>query len=669
MGYTNIFGGSPVKSALETYLQLSLTANTTLVWPVDNANSVNVVADTIDVTPSSSGFTITLPSALQGSLGATCVINNLSGSFTFSVLNAGGSTILTCAVGTVWFLYLADNSTANGTWRSFQFGAQAGSVNVAAIAGSGLLAVGSSLNQSMPVSSKNANYVAVNGDRASTLLWTGAAGTITLPSAATVASNWFVNIRNSGTGDITVSPPSGTIDGAVSKTFTAGVGSAIIFTDGTNYYTIGYGGSGTTSGFDYTTINVAGTGDYTITGAELNRISYKLTGILTGNRNFVVPATVQEYWINNATTGAFTLTVKTAAGTGQTVSQGGQAIVYCDGTNVIAGTSGITLPVPLASGGTGATTAAAARTALGSTAVGDALYITASAAAARTTLGSTTVGDAVFIAANAAAAQSALSLAAIAASGSASDLSAGTVPAARMPAFTGDITTVSGAVATTLATVNANVGSFGSAANTLSITVNGKGLITAASAAAIAITAGQVSGLAASATTDTTNAGNISAGTLLAARMPALTGDITTSAGAVATTLATVNANVGSFGSASSVATFTVNAKGLITAAGSTSIAIASGAVSGLAASATTDTTNATNITSGALPAGRMPALTGDVTTSAGAVATTIAAGAVTASKVGGGVLRQGSLGSGVITVQSGGTASGGSDGDIFLIY
>jgi hypothetical protein len=39
----------------------------------------------------------------------------------------------------------------------------------------------------------------------------------------------------------------------------------------------------------------------------------------------------------------------------------------------------------------------------------------------------------------------------IATSGSASDLSAGTVPAARMPALTGDVTTVAGAVATTIA--------------------------------------------------------------------------------------------------------------------------------------------------------------------------------------------------------------------------
>ena len=61
----------------------------------------------------------------------------------------------------------------------------------------------------------------------------------------------------------------------------------------------------------------------------------------------------------------------------------------------------------------------------------------------------------------------------------------------------------------------------------------------------------------------------------------ALTGDITASAGSNATTLATVNGNVGSFGSATQVGTFTVN-KGLITAAGSTTVTPAVGSITGL---------------------------------------------------------------------------------------
>lgn len=65
----------------------------------------------------------------------------------------------------------------------------------------------------------------------------------------------------------------------------------------------------------------------------------------------------------------------------------------------------------------------------------------------------------------------------------------------------------------------------------------------------------------------------------------ALTGDGTASGpGSAALTLATVNGNVGSFGSATSVGTFTVNAKGLITAAGSSSIQITESQVTNLTA-------------------------------------------------------------------------------------
>jgi hypothetical protein len=62
----------------------------------------------------------------------------------------------------------------------------------------------------------------------------------------------------------------------------------------------------------------------------------------------------------------------------------------------------------------------------------------------------------------------------------ASDIISGTIDAARLPAFSGDISTSAGSTVSTLATVNSNVGSFALA----TITANAKGLITAASAAA-----------------------------------------------------------------------------------------------------------------------------------------------------------------------------------------
>ncbi|WP_304349761.1 tail fiber protein [Comamonas testosteroni] len=79
-------------------------------------------------------------------------------------------------------------------------------------------------------------------------------------------------------------------------------------------------------------------GTVTLTEAEASNPVIALTGALTSALNLVVPVTVKRIWaIFNSTTGAFGVTVKTAAGTGVAVAQGKRNLVYTDGTNVYDG--------------------------------------------------------------------------------------------------------------------------------------------------------------------------------------------------------------------------------------------------------------------------------------------------------------------------------------------
>jgi hypothetical protein len=348
--YQTVFGGHLVAPALPTYLALNISANTVLGWPLESNITSPAAAEIIDVTATAPGLTIQLSDARQVGTGYCALFNNVGGN-TFTLLDAQGNTLMAPAPGAAWQIYLADNSTLQGTWRVFQYGASVSVANAAALAGAGLKAISATLNEQILINAQAVNYTigsGTNQDRASCVEWTGGSGgTFTTSTAPTLGTGWFCYIKNGGTGVLTLTPGSGTINGSASMTFNPN-DSAIIATDGTNFFSIGFGQS-VASSFNFVTISLAGaSGNVTLAGAQLNRISYKFTGALAGNTTVIVPASIQQYWVDNETTGAFTLTIS-AGGAGATfvVPQANRVILYCDGLNIVnavsAGTGGTTL--------------------------------------------------------------------------------------------------------------------------------------------------------------------------------------------------------------------------------------------------------------------------------------------------------------------------------------
>jgi hypothetical protein len=388
-GFTQTFGGTVVYASDVSYRAVALSANVTLSWPTELATNTNVVASIMDVTPAAGALTITMPPANEASVGETALFFN-AGGVTFTVADSGGNTIVSVAAGIAWQVYLTGNSTANGTWRATQYGAGTSSASAGSLVGAGIKAINTTLNQSMSVTSLSINYTLGDADRAGAFVWTGGAGTLTLPSAGTVGNDWFFQVRNGGTGAISIAATGGQlINGGTTLAFNPG-DSAIVVCDGTSFFTIGFGQSASFS-FDFVSIDLtAQASPYTLSGANLNRIAYQFSGTITGNMQVVVPSTIQQYWVANETDLAsdpYTIEVKTVSGTGITISRNARAILYCNGTDVIdADTSTVSFPISVAQGGTGATTASGARVNLGGTSTGIAVFTAANATAGRTAL-------------------------------------------------------------------------------------------------------------------------------------------------------------------------------------------------------------------------------------------------------------------------------------------
>lgn len=94
------------------------------------------------------------------------------------------------------------------------------------------------------------------------------------------------------------------------------------------------------------------------------------SGAPGANATVICPTATKVYVVNNQVTGGYTVTLKTSGGTGIAVPNGSCMLLYCDGTNVVAGVSyvatagaansvngsAVTGTVAVANGGTGANT-------------------------------------------------------------------------------------------------------------------------------------------------------------------------------------------------------------------------------------------------------------------------------------------------------------------------
>lgn len=330
--YTNPYTGQTISPSQVSYESLTISVDTELQWPI-NGNTTDVVANIVEVTATVASLDLYMPPATQVSVGQSALIRNV-GINTFTVVDNSGNTIVSIASGIAEYIYVTDNTTIDGTWQTVTFGAGTSSANAATLAGFGLKAINTTLNTATPVTSFSSNYTFLPADRASIYVWTGGAGTVTLPTAVSTGNDWFVVVKNNGTGILNVVPQgSDTIDGQVSAQLQIDE-SFVVVSSGSAYVSYAYGQSSTFF-FTQLTKNVTG-GTVTLTSAEAANIIQEYQGTLTSNCTVILPPTVQLYSLRNATTGAFTLTFSTGAMGALTVTlpQNQTIIAICDGTNV-----------------------------------------------------------------------------------------------------------------------------------------------------------------------------------------------------------------------------------------------------------------------------------------------------------------------------------------------
>jgi hypothetical protein len=341
--YTSPFTGNAIQPTDVSYEAIALSGTVQLYWPqyVNDANQ-QVTARIIDVVSAAGGI-LKLPNAQQASVGEDILIRN-QGSNAFTVSRTDGTGSFTVPVGQSYYTYLTDNTTNAGIWNIVAFGVGTSYADAATLAGNSTAAILGKLESTIVTNEYSSSITFNDASRAHCFVWTGGAGSATLPPVASLSTGWYVLVRNNGTGTLTINTSSSgsTIDGLVNLALPLGDSCFICVNQDPakqDFFTVGRSrpNSLTFSSATYDVDVVSGSTLSLITNTPIIQRYTALSGTRTTSLLVQLPAVTQVYYLLNDTNQSgynITFQVQGSSQPPFSLPTSTQVIVLSDGTNL-----------------------------------------------------------------------------------------------------------------------------------------------------------------------------------------------------------------------------------------------------------------------------------------------------------------------------------------------
>jgi len=341
--YTSPFTGNVIQPTDVSYVSLALSGTVQLYWPQYVSTAGQQVAARIMDVVSAAGGIILLPDAQQASVGQDILFRN-QGANAFTVSRSDGTGSFTVPVGQAYYTYLTNNTTAVGVWQTVAFGVGTSFADAATLAGNSTAAILGKLESTIITNEYSSSITINDASRAQCFVWTGGAGSTTLPSVASLSSGWYILVRNNGTGTLTINTASvgSTIDGLASLALPLGDSCFICVNQDPikqDFFTVGRSrpNSLTFSSATYDVDVVAGGTLSLITNTPIIQRYTALSGTRTTTLAVQLPAVTQVYYLLNDTNQSgynVTFQVQGSAQPPYSLPTSTQVIVLSDGTNL-----------------------------------------------------------------------------------------------------------------------------------------------------------------------------------------------------------------------------------------------------------------------------------------------------------------------------------------------